>query len=67
MLTILNPELHEDTYSHGMIGLIRAFVTRHGFDAAEAEAWEAELRELGRRDEYFFAIGRFVFLARRPA
>jgi arsenite methyltransferase len=67
VLTILNPELHEDTYSHGMISLIRAFVTRHGFDAAEAEAWEAEQRELGRRDEYFFAIARFVFLARRPA
>ena len=34
--------------------------------AAEAEAWEAELRELGARDEYFFSLGRFVFLARRP-
>jgi arsenite methyltransferase len=67
VLTILNPTLHEDTYSHGIIWLIRAFVTKHGFDAAEAEAWEAELHELGRRDEYFFAIGRFVFLARRPA
>ncbi len=66
VLTILNPRLHEDTYSHGIIGLIRAFVTKCGFDAAVAEAWEAELRELGVLDEYFFSIGRFVFLARRP-
>ena len=66
VLTILNPRLHQDTYSHGIIGLIRAFVTRRGFEAAEAEAWEAELRELGADDAYFFSLGRFVFLARRP-
>jgi SAM-dependent methyltransferase len=66
VLTILNPQLHEDTYSHGIIGLIRAFVTKRGFEAAEAEAWEAELRELGAGDAYFFSLGRFVFLARRP-
>ena len=65
-LTILNPRLHEDTYSHGIIGLIRSFVARRDMQAAEAEAWEAELRELGARDEYFFSLGRFVFLARRP-
>ena len=47
-LTILNPRLHEDTYSHGIIGLIRSFVARRDMQAAEAEAWEAELRELGR-------------------
>ena len=35
--------------------------------AAEAEAWEAELRELGARDEYFFSLGRFVFLAGGPS
>lgn len=67
MLTILNPELHEDTYSHGIISLIGAFVTKNGIDAAEAEAWEKELRELGAQDEYFFCLGRFVFLARKPA
>ncbi len=66
VLTILNPRLHEDTYSHGIIGLIRSFVTKHGLKAAEGKAWEAELRELGARDEYFFSLGRFVFLARRP-
>jgi arsenite methyltransferase len=66
-LTILNPRLHEDTYSHGIIGLIRSFVARRDMQAAEAEAWELELRELGARDEYFFSLGRFVFLARRPS
>ena len=50
----------------GIIGLIRSFVARRDMQAAEAEAWEAELRELGARDEYFFSLGRFVFLARRP-
>jgi hypothetical protein len=30
---------------------------------AEAAAWAADLRSLGA--DYFFAIGRFVFLARR--
>jgi SAM-dependent methyltransferase len=68
VLTILNSRLHADTYSHGLIDLVRDFVVDRGaLESAEAEAWAAELRDLGTRDEYFLSLGRFLFLARRPS
>jgi len=68
VLTILNPHLHDGTYSHGIIELIRDYVAGRGDAAAasEAEAWATELHELGAQDAYFLSLDRFVFLARRP-
>jgi hypothetical protein len=64
---LLNPRLDEDTYSHGLIQLIAAFVAgKQGLGTAEAEAWEAELRELGVQDEYFMSLNRYLFAAHRP-
>ena len=68
VLTILNSRLHENTYSHGLIDLVRDFVVdRASLEPAEVEAWAADLRELGARDEYFLSLGRFLFLVRRPS
>ena len=44
VVPLFNPELHEDTFSHGMIDLIAAFAAgRKGVSEAEAQAWAAEL------------------------
>jgi hypothetical protein len=32
----------------------------------EVDAWLAELRELGARDEYFFSINRYLVSATKP-
>jgi SAM-dependent methyltransferase len=64
---LLNPRLHEDTYSHDIIRLIAAFVAgRQGLSEAEAGAWEAELRALGAEDAYFMSLNRYQFAAHRP-
>jgi arsenite methyltransferase len=62
IFTILNCELHADTYSHGVIDFIAAFVSSRGeLDAGELQAWRDELHELGREDRYFFSLNRYVF------
>jgi arsenite methyltransferase len=61
---IINTRLGDDTYSQGIMELIAAFVRRrHGDKAAEAAAWEADLRALDRQGEYFFSLTRFLFVA----
>jgi ubiquinone/menaquinone biosynthesis C-methylase UbiE len=65
---IVNTEHHAHTYSAGILLAIRAFVAgRDGVSAEEAEAWHTDLRELGDRGEYLFAISRFLFHAVKPA
>ncbi len=61
------PELHEDTFSHGMIDLIAAFAAgRRGVSEAEARARAAELRALGANGDDFFSLNRYLFLAEKP-
>jgi arsenite methyltransferase len=61
---IINTRLGDDTYSQGIMELIAAFVRRrHADKAAEAAAWEADLRALDSRGEYFFSLTRFLFVA----
>ncbi len=68
VVPLFNPELHEDTFSHGMIDLIAAFATgRKGVSEAEAQAWAAELRALGENGDYFFSLNRYLFLAQKPS
>ncbi len=64
VVPLLNVGDARDTYSGGLLGLIAGFVPgRGGVSGDEAEAWAAGLREMG--DDYFFAMNRFMFLARR--
>ena len=47
-----------------MIPIIAGFVAgRRGVSAAEAEAWAADL--VGRTDDYFFSLNRYLFVATR--
>lgn len=51
-----------NTFSAGMIGLVTDFVPgRAGVTDAEAQAWRADLVELGA--DYFFSLNRYLFLA----
>lgn len=60
-------EFDPDAYGVGAIPLIRSFVPGHrGVDNDEAKAWAAEQRELGQRDEFYFACLHFCFTATRP-
>ena len=66
--TVLNPAYDENTYSHGLIGLIKSFVPgRHGVTSHEADAWAEELRRSGETEGYFFSLNRYLFLAVKPA
>ena len=54
-----------EAYGVAAIPLVRDFVA--GFvGAEEADAWEAEQRELGERGEFYFACLQFCFRAIRP-
>jgi ubiquinone/menaquinone biosynthesis C-methylase UbiE len=62
VIPIVNAALHPHCYSHGILAAIASFVPGHrGVTAEEAQAWAAELRELGARGEYFFSINRYAF------
>jgi SAM-dependent methyltransferase len=63
VVPLLNVGYARDTYSGGLLELIAGFVPGRGVDADEAEAWAGGLREMG--DDYFFAMNRFMFVARR--
>ena len=65
VIPLLNPELHEDTYSAQTMTLIADFVMgRQGLTAADADAWLADLRARAADGEYFFGINRYCVLAR---
>jgi SAM-dependent methyltransferase len=60
----LNPSLEPDSFSAGLLGLIRDFVPgRRGVTRQEADAWADELRERGRQGSYFFSLNQYFFLA----
>jgi SAM-dependent methyltransferase len=61
---------HFDPGSYGVavIPAIRSFVSgRRGVSTDEAQAWAAELNELGERDEFYFASLQLCFLGTRPS
>ena len=63
----LNPTPDANTFSFGLIELIRRFVPgRRGVTEACADAWADELRARAARDEYFFSLNQFFFLASKP-
>jgi SAM-dependent methyltransferase len=66
VLVLLNPEYDPDTYSVANGEIMADFaVARGGFTREEADAWQADLRQLGREGRYFFSLNRYLFLATR--
>jgi hypothetical protein len=60
--------LDPDSYGVALVPMITSFVAgRNGVSKDEAKAWAAEQRELGQRDEFYFACLQFCFTARRPS
>ncbi len=67
VIPLLNPEYDPNTYSHGLIGLIGAFVVgRQGVTPDEVQGWAEDLRALGGDGAYFFSLNRYLFLAEKP-
>jgi SAM-dependent methyltransferase len=67
VIPLLNTTLHPHTYSFGIQLAIHGFVkSSGGVSPEEADAWLAELRELGKCDDYFFSINRYLFTASKP-
>jgi SAM-dependent methyltransferase len=65
--TFATNEFDPDAYGGSLVPLIAQFVVgRDGISEDEANAWEAEQRELARRSEFFFACIQFCFTATRP-
>jgi arsenite methyltransferase len=63
VVPLLNVGYAPATYSGGLIGIVAGFVPgRGGVTEAEASAWAEGLRAMG--PDYFFALSRFMFLAR---
>jgi len=54
------------SFSRHVSGVTRAAVVRHGLAAAEAEAWEADLRARTGEGDYFFSVNRYCFVAVKP-
>ncbi len=68
VITLLNDRYHPDTYSFGVIPLLAAYAKRHELvPREEADAWMADLQELGHRGEYFFSLSRYLFSVSKPA
>lgn len=66
VLPLLTVGTDETSFASGVVGLVEAFVRGRGdVDAAELDAWAADLRSLG--DEGFFSLNRYLFLAERQA
>jgi ubiquinone/menaquinone biosynthesis C-methylase UbiE len=67
VIPMFNPIFDHNTFSNRLIDLIVSFVSnRKGILSAEADAWAAELRQLGERGEYFFSLNRYLFIASKP-
>ena len=66
-ITLLNTSHQPHTYSFGIKLAIHVFVKQgDGLVPGEADAWLAELIELGKSEQYFFSINRYLFTATKP-
>lgn len=67
VIPLLNAEYDANTYSHGLIGLVGAFVIdRQGITKDDVEAWSQDLHQLGEEGTYFFSLNRYYFMAMKP-
>jgi SAM-dependent methyltransferase len=69
ILPMLTPRYQPVSYAAGMLRSIFAFVGRnaaqHGLSDQEVQAWQDDQADLIARDEFFFSLNRFAFLATR--
>jgi arsenite methyltransferase len=66
VLVLLNPDYGPDTYSVANGEIMADFaVAQGGMTREEADAWQADLRQLGREGRYFYSLNRYLFLATR--
>ena len=64
LIPLFNPRYEPDTFSAlNMEAIARFVVGRQGLTEADSDAWLADLRERGARDEYLFSLNRYCFLA----
>jgi arsenite methyltransferase len=67
VVPIINLQLTENTFSHGMIERIARFVVAKGsIRPEEAQGWAADVRGQAERGQYFFSLCRYMFVAERP-
>jgi arsenite methyltransferase len=65
-IPMFNPEFRDNTYGKGMLEVIRSFaVGKDGISQSEADAWYAEFALLAARDEFFFSLNRYLFVAEK--
>lgn len=56
------------SYSGSQVDEVAKFVgSKGGLSPEEATSWAEDLRALAGRGEYFFALNRYLFVARKPA
>ncbi len=66
VLVLLNPEYDPDTYSVTNSRIMADFVVgRQAITRDEVQAWTRDLEQLGRQDDYFFSLNRYLFLAEK--
>lgn len=69
ILPMLTPRYQPVSYAAGMLRSIFAFVRRNGerqgLSEAEIQAWQDDQARLIERDEFFFSLNRFAFIATR--
>lgn len=67
VLPMLSPRWQPVSYAAGMMRTIEAYVAGRldsaGLTTAELEAWRADQEALAARDEFFFSLNRYAFLA----
>ncbi len=61
--TIIETRYDPDSFGAGLIGMARDAAVQHGVTAAEAAAWEEDLRSRDADGEYFFCMNRFILAA----
>jgi arsenite methyltransferase len=62
-----NLSFEPDTYSYGLVNIIRSFVPgRQGITQEEADQWSDDLRQLDEQEEYFFCLNQFLYLVTKP-
>jgi arsenite methyltransferase len=67
VIPMLNTEYHPNTYSYGMVQFVADFAAANkNVGREEADAWKADLGQLGARGEFFYSLNRYLFVARRP-
>ena len=66
IIPMFNPVFAPNIFSNLLIDLIIPFVSdRQGVTRDEALAWAQELRQLGEKQEYFFSLNRYLFIAKK--